>query len=98
MNTSSDRPLTAPSPRPRPVIEGGFENQSAKEAPSGRVTMYANQKATIGFMLKRHQPTAGIAMIPANRITDPKKPSFSEVAVRSPAAVPSANVASTAAQ
>ena len=80
------------------MIDGGLLNQSAKDAPIGRVTMYANQNATIGFRLKRHQPIAGIAMTEMNSSADVKKPSFSGVAVKSPAAVPSANVAITVAQ
>src|SRR5580658_3088060 len=98
MKAISAKPLTVPSPSPRPVIACGFENQSANDAPIGRVTIYANQKATIGFMFQRHQPTAGIAITEMNNSADGKKPSFNGVAVRSPAAVPSANVASTVAQ
>ena len=42
--------------------------------------------------------TAGTANTAANRIAEGQKPRLSWYAVRSPAAVPSANVASTAAQ
>ena len=49
-------------------------------------------------MLKRHQPIAGIAIIAGEQQHRGQKPRLSVVAVRSPAAVPSANVPSTAAQ
>ena len=54
--------------------------------------------AKIGLSLKRAQPTAGMEMITANSSAEPKKPRFNDSAVRSPAAVPRANVESTAAQ
>src|SRR5271154_1817094 len=97
MKTIRASPLTVPSPRPSPPLVG-LLNQSAKDAPNGLVTTYANQKAKIGLSPKRHQPTAGIEITAANSTTDGKKPRFKESAVRSPAAVPSAKVASTAVQ
>ncbi len=76
----------------------GLPNQSAIDAPSGRVMTYAAQKAAIGFSFPRHQATAGMVMSTAKRTMELRKPSFSVYAVRSPAAVPSAKVASTAVQ
>ena len=89
---------TVPLPKPSPVPEAGFENQSEKEAPSGRVIDVANQNAKIGFMLNCHQPIAGIADHAGEQQDRVQNPRFSVVAVKSPAAVPSANVPSTAAQ
>jgi hypothetical protein len=39
---------------------------SANEAPSGRVTTYAAQKAMIGLRFRRHHPIAGRAKTTAN--------------------------------
>jgi hypothetical protein len=38
MKNTNSIALTVPSPRPRPVWPCGLLNQSAKDAPSGRVT------------------------------------------------------------
>src|SRR6476661_8515583 len=88
--TNASRPIavTVPSPRPRPVFALGLENQSANDAPRGRVMMYATQNATIGFSCARHQPSAGIAMSAPNASADPKNPRSSCIAVQSPAARP----------
>jgi hypothetical protein len=39
MKTTSATPLTGPSPRFSPEMLGGLLNQSANDAPSGRVMM-----------------------------------------------------------
>jgi hypothetical protein len=52
----------------------------------------------MGFSPKRHQPRAGTAMAAANRAMEPRNPRCRVIAVRSPAAVPRAKVAKTAAQ
>ena len=90
--------VTGPSPRPSPVRSAGLPSQSAIEAPSGRVSTYAPQNATTGLRRKRHQAIAGTAIIAAYSTADGRKPSPSAIADRSPTAVPSANVTSTAAQ
>ena len=50
--------LTGPPPNPRPPADGALASQSATEAPSGRVTTYAAQKATIGLSPNRTRATA----------------------------------------
>ena len=48
-----------PLPKPRPVRLAGLLIQSANEAPSGRVTMYAIQNAAMLFSPNRRQASAG---------------------------------------
>ena len=90
--------LTIPRPSPRPPRLCDTPSQSANEAPSGRVTIYANQKARIEFMPSRQWATAGMAITTANMTPEARKPRWKVTAVRSPKAVPSANVAITVAQ
>ena len=56
-------------------------SQSANEAPSGRVTMYANQNATIGFMWNRQYALAKMA---AKANPDARYPRWNVIAVTSP--------------
>jgi hypothetical protein len=44
-----DAMLTVPLPRFKPPRLGGTASQSANDAPSGLVMIYANQNATISF-------------------------------------------------
>jgi hypothetical protein len=55
--------VTVPSPYPSPApMWCGFPNQSATDAPSGRVNTYAIQNATTALSRKRDQATAGTTM------------------------------------
>ena len=90
--------LTAPVPQLSPPRACDTPSQSANDAPSGRVTMYANQKATIALSPNQRCATAGTAMRTVNATPETKYPRCNVVAVMSPAAVPSANVDNTVSQ
>jgi hypothetical protein len=66
----------------------GLLTQSATEAPSGRVTIYAHQNAKTLLRRKRQAPKAGTAITIANSTIDPTNPKCSWLAVRSQAARP----------
>src|SRR6185437_13854230 len=96
--SSAPATLTVPSPRPRPPMSWFLPSQSANDAPSGRVSTYAVQKSRIGLRLVRQYAIAGTAIVQANTIADDRYPQPNDRAVRSPTAVPSANVTTTASQ
>ena len=84
--------LTVPEPRFRPPRACDTPSQSANEAPSGRVTMYANQNAKIAFRPNHRWAMAGTAIRIVNATPDTRYPRWNVVAVMSPTAVPSAKV------
>ena len=89
---------TRPSPKPTPPTVCGFPNQSANDAPSGRVRIYAIQKAITSFNLSLKYANRGIKMTKPNNMPDKRYPKCNVFAVRSPTAVPNANVAHTVIQ
>ena len=99
MNTATaNRIAVGPLPKPSPVRLAGLLIQSANEAPSGRVTTYAIQNAAMLLSPNRRQASAGKRITTKKNRPDTRYPIPSESAVKSPSAVPSANVANTVAQ
>ena len=72
--------LTAPVPQLSPPRACDTPSQSANDAPSGRVTMYANQNAMIAFKPNQRWATAGTAVArrqsAAVGVNDPTPPSL----------------------
>src|SRR4029077_5738719 len=89
---------TRPRPKFKPPRLGGTPSQSAYEAPSGLVKMYAHQKATSQFSPARRLATSGVAYSAVNSRPETNQPRCQVYELRSPSAVPIANVARTVAQ
>ncbi len=80
-----------------PLRSLAIPKKSAKDAPMGRVRIYATQKVSTGLAPNRHA-ISGRQISATNRNADSRYPSLKVFAKRSPRAVPMANVKTTASQ
>src|ERR1700722_11677853 len=95
ITAAANTAAVGPSPKMMPLMFCGFLILVAKEAPSGRVTTYYIQNAAMLFRPSCHHAIAGSRITTEKMIPEDRSPRLSDVAVKSPSAVPRAKVAKT---